>query len=419
MDSPHDKSPGDADRSRAVRDEPPPAPAPHPDLRRRRGYRLLPAGRQPFGRRGAARVARLRRPGGERDPDRLHGGDLPAGAARRPAAAPPVPRHPARPHRRRSAGRGVRAGAGAADRRGGRRRHDHRGRAGHRSAGGGSGGRRPPGSRTGHPAERFDGRHAVGPHLRRDAGRTAGVAGPLPGGRGRGSAARDGPGPHPAGHRPDLASAVRSLAGRAAAPAAGRAGTAPLLPLPGDGLRRLLGRLDLPGAAAHRPRVRPGRACGGGARPGGRGDHAVHPVRRASGGPDGTGPGEPRLPAGGPAVGRGPRRGRRGWAGGSRRAGGRDAAAGRLDAVRHARQPGPGVRPAPRCPQPAQHRLHDLRVPGRQRRILARRAGLRQRRLAGGVRARGRPGRDRPGMPSAGAARTRRLSKQPVGRRAR
>ena len=55
-------------------------------------------------------------------------------------------------------------------------------------------------------------------------------------------------------------------------------------------------------------------------------------------------------------------------------------------AVRAGRQPNSHLRPAPRGAQPPQHRLHDLRLPRRERRFLARRPRLHADRLDGRMR---------------------------------
>ncbi|ATZ28825.1 hypothetical protein SLAV_35275 [Streptomyces lavendulae subsp. lavendulae] len=418
--SPHDNSDsrtGTGDRHPGVRRaaahgrrEHPGSPygaAPGPDLRRRRGQRLLPAGGHPARRRRVRRDARCLGAGGDRHADRLHGRDPPAGAARRPDPVPALHRHPAPALRARPPRRGVRprpAGPGRGLR---VRRGHHGGRPADRPAGGGDGGPRPPRSGDGHAAERVDRRDAAGPDVQRHARRTAGLARPVPGGRGRGAAARPRPRPRPAGHGPAAAPAVPGAAGGVPAPVAHRARTAPFLPLPGDRLRRFLGRLDLCGPAPRRSRVRAGRPGGGHAGPGRGGDHGLYSARRARGGPQGVRSREPGLPARGPPRGRGPRAGRSGRDGGGGRAGRGHTAAGRRDAVRHGRQPGPGLRPASRWPQQAQHRLHDLRLSGRQRRLVGRGADPRPGRLAGRVRAGGLPRRPLPRPPPGGVARAR------------
>ena len=84
----------------------------------------------------------------------------------------------------------------------------------------------------------------------------------------------------------------------------------------------------------------------------------------------------------------------------------RDAAAGRGGAVRAGRQPGPDLRAARGRPGAPEHGLHDLHVPGRQRGLVAGRAGLQRVRLGRHRRAhRARVGRGADPSPGAPAVR--------------
>ena len=144
--------------------------------------------------------------------------------------------------------------------------------------------------------------------------------------------------------------------------------TAPLLPLPGDGLRRFLRGLDLPSRCCS-----PARPTAWAHR---RSECSPWSTRRrccAPRSPDGRWTVRGRdavnlvclLGVIASAVvlafaGLGGVAGPRGTVAGH-------VAARRRDAVRHGRQPGTHLRPACRRPQQAQHRLHDLRLPRRQR----------------------------------------------------
>jgi hypothetical protein len=223
----------------------------------------------------------------------------------------------------------------------------------------------------------------------------AGLARAVPGVRGRDRRDRGDPGSRAAGHGRAAPPPVRGAAGRVGAAAAHRAGAAPVRVLPGHGIRGVLGGVDGRGAAADRAGLPPRRLGRRGAGPGQRGDHGVHPGLRPAGRPVRPGPGQPGHHARhagrrGRAPARRPRRG-----GGPGRAGGRHAAAGRGHAVRHDRQPGADLRAAARCPQPAQQRVHDVRVRRGSGGLLARRGRLRAGRLAG--RGPGRRGADRAG----------------------